>query len=59
MLVFGVESVDTKLPPEERARASKWVSHQAQSIVRKATLTLMVRVLLKTVDYAGRGGGDF
>ncbi|CAB1104889.1 unnamed protein product [Ectocarpus sp. CCAP 1310/34] len=41
VLVFGVESVDTKLSPEERARASKWVSHQAQSIVRKATLTLM------------------
>lgn len=43
MLVPGAESPDAKLSGEERARASKWVSHQAQSIVRKATLILMVR----------------
>lgn len=39
----GPELVDGKLGAEERAKASKWVSHQAQSIVRKATLILMVR----------------
>ncbi|CAM9251564.1 unnamed protein product [Ascophyllum nodosum] len=32
---------ETEVSHEERSRASKWVSHQAQSIVRKATLILM------------------
>ena len=43
VLVPGPELADAKLSAEERAKASKWVSHQAQSIVRKATLVLMVR----------------
>ena len=43
VLVPLVDSPDAKLSPEERGKASKWVSHQAQSIVRKATLILMVR----------------
>ena len=42
VLMPGPELVDGKLGAEERAKASKWVSHQAQSIVRKATLILMV-----------------
>ena len=41
----GADGVDgNKLSADERAKASKWVSHQAQSIVRKATLILMVSV---------------
>lgn len=43
MLVPEVETINAKLSAEERGKASKWVSHQAQSIVRKATLILMVR----------------
>lgn len=42
VLMPGADGPDSKVSPEERARASKWVSHQAQSIVRKATLVLMV-----------------
>ncbi|CAM9497928.1 unnamed protein product, partial [Scytosiphon promiscuus] len=41
VLVPGAENPDAKIAGEERAKASKWVSHQAQSIVRKATLILM------------------
>lgn len=43
VLVPGVDTIDAKLSSEERGKANKWVSHQAQSIVRKATLILMVR----------------
>lgn len=43
VLMPGAENVESKISQTERSRASKWVSHQAQSIVRKATLTLMVR----------------
>lgn len=45
VLVPGVDSADSKVSPIERSRAAKWVSHQAQSIVRKATLVLMVRAM--------------
>ncbi|CAN0055320.1 unnamed protein product [Pylaiella littoralis] len=41
VLVPGADGPDSKLSAEERAKATKWVSHQAQSIVRKATLVLM------------------
>ncbi|CAM9582146.1 unnamed protein product, partial [Sphacelaria rigidula] len=41
VLMPGIENPEHKVSPAERARASKWVSHQAQSIVRKATLILM------------------